>query len=164
MELGLVLRKEFTPQQRAFVDEIIGGSDIGEAAAKAGYGNENSGAIGSAMLQHPAILAAVQIGVAKQLALAAPVALKLLKRFVADETIDKRLRVVCAKTLLDRAGHIAPKAIAASSGAVVPLNEMTMTDLRALADKLEGEIAGRAKEVSSASKAAKQPQTIEDIM
>jgi hypothetical protein len=115
-------------------------------------------------MQQPAIIATVQMGVARRLAIGSGAALRVLQEFTVDETLDKRLRFACAKTLLDRAGHIAPKAIAASTGASVPLNEMSMSDLRTLADKLEGEIAGRAKDVSSAKPAPSKAQTIEDIM
>jgi hypothetical protein len=39
-----------------------------------------------------------------------------------------------------------------------------MPQLRELADKLEGEIAGRAKEVSSAKPAPSDTQAIDDII
>ena len=115
-------------------------------------------------MQQPAILATIQIAVARHLAVGAGAAVRVLQTFLVDETVDKRLRVVCAKTLLDRAGHIAPKAVAAGQGGEIPLNEMSMTDLRALADKLEGELATRAKPVSSANAAPDKPQAIDDII
>jgi hypothetical protein len=106
----------------------------------------------------------VQIGIAHDLAIGAVKANRVLQDFVADEKLDKRLRYACAKTILDRAGHIAPKAVAQGSTAAKPLNEMSMSELRELADKLENELSGRAKDVSSAKAAPAKAQTIDDIM
>lgn len=164
MAFEMALTKEFTPSQQAFITEIAKGLDPEDAAIQSGYSPLSARVIAWDLLQQPQILAAVQIAVARQLAAAAPLALRVLKEFVADVTLDKRLRVVCAKTLLDRAGHIAPKAAAAGQAGDVPLNELSMADLRQLADKLEGEIAGRAKDVSSAKAAPRKPQAIEDII
>lgn len=164
MSHEIAVTHKFTEQQRHFVQMIVLGADKTDAATRAGYSSDNAERIANEMLRTPHILAAVQIGVAKQLALAAPLALKLLRDIAADETCDKRLRVVCAKTLLDRAGHIAPKAIAAAPGGETPLNEMSMLELRALADKLSGEIAGRAKEVKSARAAPIKTQAFDDLI
>lgn len=162
--MEMALSKTFTLSQKVFVEEIAAGADKNAAALKAGYSDARPDSEAWRLLQQPAILAAIQMAVSRRLAAGAGAAVRVLQDFLVDETLDKRLRVVCAKTLLDRAGHIAPKAAAAASGSSVPLNEMSMTDLRALADKLEGEIAGRAKDVSGASVAPKKAQTLEDIM
>jgi hypothetical protein len=58
--------------------------------------------------------------------------------------------VDAAKTLLDRAGHIAPRAIVDKATHELSLHELSLGDLRQLAEKLEGEIAGRAKDISDA--------------
>lgn len=162
--MELAAPQAMTISQEAFCSLVAAGVDKNEAAARAGYSTTSPGAEASRLMQQPKILAAIQIGVARELMNAAPMALKLLRDIAADEAVDKRLRVVCAKTILDRAGHIAPKASAPGSKGDVPLNEMSMTDLRALADKLEGELATRAKPVSSAEAAPAKAQTIEDIM
>ena len=164
MSHEIVLAKKFTEQQSTFVREIIAGGDVKEAAIKAGYSQDFANSSAYALLQQPAILAAVQIGVAKSLALDSPVARKTLRDIMVDETVDKRLRVACAKDLLNRAGFIAPKAVAAGNAGETPLNEMSTTELRALADKLEGELAGRAKDVSSAKPAPHDTQAIDDII
>jgi hypothetical protein len=116
------------------------------------------------MVRQPAILAAVQIGIARDLAIGAAKSNRLLQAVVEDTSADLRLRVVCARDILNRAGHIAPKAVAAGSTAAKPLNEMSMTELRELADKLEDELSGRAKDVSSATAAPVKPQALEDII
>lgn len=143
---------------------MIDGVDPRQAAELAGYAKEGADLEAKRLLRHPAILAAVQIGIARRLATGAPMALSVLQEFAMNQAMHPKIRLDAAKTLLDRAGYISPKAVAASNGASVPLNEMSMADLRTLADKLEGEIAGRAKEVSSAKAAPTKAQTLDDIM
>lgn len=164
MSFEMALSRDLPETQRAFVSAVSVGTDPETAAIESGYSPLSARRIAYDLLHQPAILAAVQIAIARNLASAAPAALKLLRHVIATETYDIRLRIVCARDIMNRAGHIAPKAIAASTGASVPLNEMSMADLRTLADKLEGEIAGRAKDVSSAKPAPSKVQTIEDIM
>ena len=156
--------RTLTSSQQVFVEHLAAGLDKNDAASQAGYATGNPHAEASRLLQQPQIIAAVQISVARRLAIGSGAALRVLQEFVADDKLDKRLRFACAKTLLDRAGHIAPKAVAAGQGGEIPLNEMSMTDLRALADKLEGELATRAKPVSSANAAPDKPQAIDDII
>jgi hypothetical protein len=160
----VVLNKDFTEKQKAFVDALIENPNPMRAAIDAGYPAEHASQIASVMVRQPAILAAVQIGIARDLAIGAAKSNRLLQTIVAGEQYDPRLRVVCARDILNRAGHIAPKAVAASSSAVKPLNEMSMTELRELADKLEDELSGRAKDVSSATAAPVKPQALDDIM
>lgn len=162
--MEMALSSELTLSQATFCDLVASGVDKDEAAERAGYGIGNPRAEASRLLQQPMILATIQIAVARQLSVGAGAAVKVLQDFLVDEKVDKRLRVVCAKTLLDRAGHIAPKAVAPGAAGAVPLNEMSMADLRALADKLEGELATRAKPVSSAKPAPSNAQTLDDIM
>jgi hypothetical protein len=158
------LSRTLTTSQRAFVNEIAAGSDQSTAVIKSGYKSDSPATEAWRLLQQPHIVVAIQMAVARRLAIGSGLALRVLQDFAVDESVDKRLRVVCAKTLLDRAGHIAPKAAPGGAAGDVPLNELSMGDLRALADKLEGEIAGRAKEVSSAKLAPARPQTLDDIM
>ncbi|MEY9506919.1 phage terminase small subunit [Bradyrhizobium diazoefficiens] len=164
MALDVALTHEFTPKQHAFASFLIDGVEKRKAAELAGYAKESADLEANRLLRHPAILAAVQIGIAKRLAIGAPMALSVIQDFALDTSMHPKIRLDAAKTLLDRAGHIAPKAVAQGQNAAKPLNEMSMAELRELADKLEGEISGRAKEVSSAKAAPAQPQTIDDIM
>lgn len=164
MALDVFLHKDFTEKQRAFVDALVENPNITKAAIAAGYSAEHAPQIGSVMVRQPAILAAVQIGIARDLAIGAAKSNRLLQAVVEDTSADLRLRVVCARDILNRAGHIAPKAVAAGSTAAKPLNEMSMTELRELADKLEDELSGRAKDVSSATAAPVKPQALEDII
>lgn len=164
MAFDIVVTRDFTDKQKAFVRAIIAGRDKTDAAIDAGYSKDTAREISWAMLQQPAIIAAIQVGVAKDLAIGAVVANRVLQDIAGDKTADPRLRVVCARDILNRAGHIAPKAVAQTSNAAKPLNEMSMGELRELADKLEGEISGRAKDVSSAKAAPTNAQALDDIM
>jgi len=156
--------RSFTDKQAAFVENIVAGLDKRKAVLAAGYSENSAESALFQLLRQPLIMAAIQVGIAKRLAMGAPLALNVMLDLVSDPSMHPKLRLDAAKTILDRAGHIAPKAVAANQAGDVPLNEMSMTDLRALADKLEGEIAGRAKAVSSARAAPAKPQAIEDIM
>lgn len=162
--LERTLHTSYTESQKAFVERICDGYQRDEAVRLAGYETNNPESIAHALLQTPHIIAAVHIGIAKRLAVSAPVSLKLLQRCVEDERVDMRLRVACAKDLLNRAGFVAPKAAAPGRAGETPLNEMSMDALRTLADKLESEIAGRAKEVSSANAAPSDAQSVDDII
>jgi hypothetical protein len=63
---------------------------------------------------------------------------------------SERVRLEASKAWLDRAGLVAPAPPKEDKNMVEkPLHEMTLEELRALADKLEGELAGRATPVES---------------
>jgi hypothetical protein len=163
-ELELAAYKSLTLQQRAFVDYVSEGFEISRAVELAGYSDIRPDSEAWRLMRQPAIIAAIHLETARKLALAAPVALKALIEFAGDAAIDKRIRLAAAKTLLDRAGHIAPKALAPSKAGEKPLNELSTGELRELADKLERELSDRAKPVISADPAPKPAQAIEDIM
>ena len=95
----------------------------------------------------------------RQLAMDAPKSFRVLREIRDDKTVSEKVRADCAKTLLDRAGHIAPKAAPEKPGEQ-PLHEMSTDELRALAGRLEDEIADRAKDVSSAIAA---PEALEAL-
>jgi phage terminase small subunit len=162
--LELTRTKGFTTKQADFVRAFVSHGDKTRAATDAGYSSDSANMIANTMLRQPAILAAVQIGLAHDLAIGAVKSNRLLQEVVENKTADLRLRVVCARDILNRAGHIAPKAVAQGSTAAKPLNEMSMSELRELADKLEDELSGRAKDVSSATAAPVKPQALEDII
>lgn len=164
MSLEIALRKTLTEQQTAFVHALADGCDSELAAIKAGYSALSAQTESCRLLRQPTIIAAVQIAIARAFAIDSAVSAKLLRRFVTEEKWDPKIRLAAANSILNRAGHIAPKAQDASKAGETPLNEMSMGELRTLADKLEGEIAGRAKEVSSATAAPRAPQVIEDIL
>lgn len=115
------------------------------AAAGAGYGV----CAAYSMLQTPAVTQALSRRMRATLQNdAAPLAIKVLMELTRDETVHAAIRRSAARDLLDRAGYVPPKALEADvndkSIAAMPADE-----LAALVNKLEGELASRAKDVSA---------------
>lgn len=88
-------------------------------------------------------------------------ALNLILSLVGDKLAHPKLRFEAARDLLSRAGHVAPRAVAESQAHAAALHEMTLGDLRTLADRLESEIADRAKDVSGAVAAPIEAQAFD---
>lgn len=163
--LGIVLHNQLNEQQDCFAKAVAAGWSPIDAARQAGYPETSVGSTSTRLMQTPHILAYIQIQAARELLQGAPGAIKLLRRFVSEEDKwDPKIRLAAANSLLNRAGFIAPKAVERAGEAGKGLNEMTMDELRAERDKLEGEIAGRAKPVSSAKAAPQDTQAIDDII
>jgi hypothetical protein len=80
----------------------------------------------------------------------APASFAVLRELRDDVDISPKVRFDCARTLLDRAGHVAPRATIDRNQADKPLHELSTDELRTMADRLEGELAERAKPVISA--------------
>ena len=102
-------------QQQAFVTAFT--SDPGaignasEAARRAGYSEKSARDIGRQLLAKPHVRAAVEEANRAQLGGAlASKAVAVLASIIDDETAAPKLRLDAAKTVLDRAGYIAPKA------------------------------------------------------
>lgn len=137
-----------TEQQRIFVREFAKSGDKVTAAVEAGYSKHGIHNTTSDLLRLPVVVRAIQIETAKRLAAAAPVALRVIERLVSDEATHPKIRLDAAKTILDRAGYIGPKAREADKSGDQPLHELSTDELRALAGRLEAEIAGRARDVT----------------
>lgn len=157
--MGEIATRQLTDMQAAFVRHLADCGDPGTAAAKAGSNRYEPSKTAAEMLRVPHVLAALQIEVRRKLAAGAPMALKVITDLACDTTLSPKVRLDAAKILLERAGHVAPRA-AAEKPADQPLHEMSTDQLRELAGRLEDEIAGRAKDVSSAIPA---PQPANDI-
>ncbi len=102
-------------QQQAFVTAFT--SDPGaignasEAARRAGYSEKSARDIGRQLLAKPHVRAAVEEANRDQISGAlASKAVAVLEGIIDDETAAPKLRLDAAKTILDRAGYIAPKA------------------------------------------------------
>jgi hypothetical protein len=160
----MVLAHNFTEQQARFVERAADGLDLKDCALYAGYAESGAGDAATRLMREPAIVAAVQLAMARRLAVCAPASLRVLQDFVTDKTVDNRIRLAAAKTLLDRAGFIAPKAVDRTGEGRKALNVMNMDELRQERDRLEKEISDRAKPVSSAKAAPQDTQAIDDII
>lgn len=141
--------RQLTDMQAAFVLHLAETGDESLSAAMAGSTRANPAHAAREMLALPHVLAALHIEVRKRIVSLAPLALSVVQKIVEDPLGNAKTRLDAAKILLERAGFVAPKP-AAERPADVPLHEMTVEKLRELAGRLEDEIAGRAKDVSSA--------------
>lgn len=146
-------RNELNERQRAFVSYYVETGDATKSARLAGYSENTIAHLGRAILGSPAVVACLHAEVSRALVSDAAMARHVIATLAADTTISPKVRLDAAKTLLDRAGHVAPKARDAQNATDLPLNEMTVDELKTLAATLEAEIAGRAKTVSSADAA-----------
>lgn len=140
---------KLTDKQARFVDVLLATGDEATAMAEAGYVGGEFASVAARVTRSPELLAAIQMAVGRRLIEGAPIALKVLQDMVKDTGTPGKLRLDAAKTLLDRAGHVAPRAKQADSGAGKALNEMSIDELREQHDRLEAEIANRAKPVNA---------------
>jgi hypothetical protein len=163
MSKELATKYELTEMQAQFVRHVSEGIDPNQAFALAGCGTSNASSRAHALLRAPHVLAAIHSEVRRKLVAGAPIALSVIERLVKDETTPPKIRLDAAKTLLDRAGHIAPRAIVDKGTHELALHELSMGELRQLADRLETELAGRAKDISSANDAPAETQSDEVI-
>lgn len=152
---------DLSDKHAIFVKEIASGAKDYCAAATAGYIGESARTTAWRLLREPRIMAAIQFEVRRRLIGMAPVALSVLETLMTAATSEK-VRADCAKTLLDRAGLIAPRAAAPGTGDK-PLHEMAVTELRAMADKLQGEIEARARPVNAPNAPSADGQVVDMI-
>ena len=151
MSNGLATKFDLTEMQAAFVRHVSAGLEPSQAVTQAGYGTSNVYSRAHELLRSPHILAAIHTEVRRRLVAGAPIALAVIERLVRDDTTPPKIRLDAAKTLLDRAGHIAPRAIVDKATHELALHELSLGELRSLADKLEGELSGRAKDIGGAN-------------
>ena len=130
-----------TEQQAAFVRHLVaGGTAQGKAATLAGYGDGPRDAW--RLLQNPRVLAAIRSETTRliggELAGSAVAYLRQVlawDHMDADGGIDTKigkLKLDAAKTILDRAGYVAPKAKDAPSDGPRDLEDYTIEELGAL--------------------------------
>lgn len=137
--------KGLTDQQAKFVRHLLDGLPMGEAAIKAGYSDSSPA---YRLVRTPAVIAAIHAHLGAKLRTeAAPAAFNLLLRVIQDEKAPLKLRVDASKTILDRAGHIAPKAAEPDRAGDKPMSEMSAEELRAFVSRAQSELANRARPV-----------------
>ena len=140
-----------TEQQRALVKYlVVEGKPPEEAAKLAGYHPKSA----YRTLRLPAVAAAISETIQLDLAsVRAPLAYRVAKSLLQDESVSARVRADLAIKVLDRAGHIAPTR--KERPAQKALSEMSREELAAFIDRnekeidrIEGELGARAKDVS----------------
>lgn len=150
-----------TPKQSAFVANVVGGCPPSEGAKLADYTNPENAAC--SLMRLPHVQAAILDGLRRFLVMeAAPQALRVMFRFMNDETVDKKIRLAAAKTLADRAGFIAPKASENKDLANRSPVDMSAHELREMAQRIQKELSDRATVVIDHSPKSSQPTDIFD--
>lgn len=145
MQNGLAVSYGLDDKQAVFVNTVIDGMRPQEAALASGY--PALAAFG--LLRLPNIMLAMRSEVARRLrSEGAAVGYQVLVRIARDEDAPKGVRAQCAMALLDRAGHVAPRAEAAAPGEKT-MSEMTPHELLDVINECEGELAGRARPVNA---------------
>jgi phage terminase small subunit len=141
-------------RQRAFVRAYVNGGGNAEAAAlEAGYESSSARIAESVVTREPAILAAIQVELGRAIARDAIKARQVLSEVQSKDqaTGSDKIKADIALKLLGLAGHVAPRAHAPADQADKSLHEMTVEELKQQRDRLEGEIAGRAKAINAPS-------------
>lgn len=143
---------DLSEQQRTLVRLIVNeGKRPEEAAELAGYHPKSV----YKTMRLPAVAAAISESIQLDLAVVgAPLAYRVAKSLLQDASVSARVRADLSIKVLDRAGHIAPTR-KDTSAQLKALSEMSRDELAAFIernqaeiDKVEGELASRAKDVS----------------
>lgn len=131
-----------TDLQEKFIQSIVyEGVSGSEAARRAGYSHASARQTASQLLSTPHIQAAIRNEQYKHLnGTLASKAIKTLETIMDDITAPVGARVDCAKTILDRSGLIAPKALPPIK-LDKPVKEMTKDELITFIEATKKEIA-----------------------
>ena len=126
--------RELTDQQQRFVIEFTSGNgaigNASEAARRAGYSEKTAAEQGRQLLNKPHVVAAIEEANRGLInGSLTTLALDVIQKILEDEDANPRLRLDAAKTALDRAGYIAPKAPEAPERLEKPLSELSVQEL-----------------------------------
>ena len=152
--------ESLSDKERKFAAHYCISGDSTASAAACGYQDKSAAIMGWRMLRTPHVLAAIHAEIARALVsdavLERGVAVSLLK----DETTPAKLRADLAIKLLDRAGHVTPRAKSREDGADRTLHEMSRDELLAQKARLEDEIASRARAINAPAGANESPSML----
>ena len=159
MHRAVSIRSELTELQAAFVRQILAGDSPAKAYENSGYSETgiNASKNASTLLHNPAVLAALHVGLAKQLQADAVIARRVAMEILQDKAASEKVRADLSVKMLRLAGHVEPRAAVADNGPVKTLSEMSTEELRARAAQLEDEIASRARPVGAPIRATSEP-------
>ena len=158
---------ELTDRHKEFLRlMLLGGLSPERAGEAAGFGSGGHFSV----LRTPAVAAALHEAVQAGLQADAPASLAVLRSIRDDEKAPAGVRSEIALKLLRLAGHVEPTK-ADSTGDHRALSEMTSEELRQFiernqveVDRLEGELAARAKPVSAPVVAPKESDVTPNFM
>jgi hypothetical protein len=126
-----------TPKQQSLINNLVSGMSIKAAMSAAGYSETSR----LSRIFTPAMQAHLRQLMVEKLAAMAPAALVVLNDLMDDEDASPKIRLDAAKTILDRAGFVPPKASDAPTVGEKALHEMSRDDLAERVHQLQSEIA-----------------------
>ena len=142
--------RQLTDKQAEFVRFHCQGMNATQAAVASGYPEASAAQRGYELLHTPHVLAAIHTATRRRLVSDAPNSVRVLQ-FLRDNAESEKVRAEAARTLLDRAGLIAPRAAAPDGKANLTLHELSLDELRDLANKLQSEMASRPRDAKVVS-------------
>ena len=105
----------------------------------------------------PEFQSALRAAMHARLQLGAPLALDILRRaMVGGEDAPNKTAVMAAKTWLDRAGYVAPKAAESPDKPKQDVRELGTESLRQLLEQAERELASRARPIEGSAPSGAQ--------
>lgn len=138
--------RALTDKQQSFVRYMVQTGDCVTAATLAGY--EQPEIAGYHVRDSKGVAAALPAAMLKALVVeGAPLAYKLLIDTLKDPDQPRKLRLECAKTILDRSGFVAPKASENKGLLPASLVDMTASDLHEASAMIANELANRARPI-----------------
>jgi short-subunit dehydrogenase involved in D-alanine esterification of teichoic acids len=127
----------FTQKQQSLINNLASGMAVNAAMKASGYSNTTRASVAIT----PAMQAHLRQLMVEKLAAMAPAALVVLNDLMDDEDASPKIRLDAAKTILDRAGFVPPKASDAPTVGEKSLHEMSRDELAARVRQIQGEIA-----------------------
>lgn len=147
---------QLSDKETLLVRSFLACHDWTESALNAGYSESVAKLAPYWATRRPQILAAIHLETAATIVTAAPAALDTVRKIQKGEIVEgAKVRLDAAKAILDRAGHIAPRARALGDAGQKTLGEMSLDELKATQERLNSELAARAKPVNA------QPVTLD---
>jgi hypothetical protein len=144
----VAVRFDLKEREEKFVLAIGSGLIPFDAAIKAGFPESAAQMASWRLMREPKVLGAIHAEARRRLVGLAPLAIDVLEKLARGATSEKVKRDA-ANDILNRAGLVAPRPAADKSPSDAPLHELSVLQLRRLADRLEGELAARAKPVNA---------------
>ncbi len=124
--------------QKSLINNLASGMTVKASMKAAGY----SETVRASVAITPAMQAYLRQLMVDKLATSAPAAISVLSGLMDDEEASSKIRLDAARSILDRAGFVPPKASDAPTVGEKSLHEMTRTELADRVQQLQGEISG----------------------
>jgi hypothetical protein len=142
--------------RREFARRIVDGESPEQAGKAAGYSSDDI----AAALDSPALAVAIRTAMAQKLAtITGPMAIKVLSDIAKDVSVLPGVRRQAATDLADRAGYIPRKEFQLENRSETALlSDMSTDKLAALVNRLESELADRARPISDSPGRHSDPQ------